>query len=233
MRVPGNLALAAGADRAIAAHGGATGRLIQIEPGGAALRTVSLCGCGGVHVADSISMWRAEHANFARALDLLEEQLIAFRGGGEPDYALMLNTVSYLQDYPDRVHHRHEDAVFARLLARDPMLHLPINRLLQEHRVIAVAGEELRARLNEIVAGAVVLRAGVEAAAATFLAYYRHHLATEESSIVPRAERLLEPADWRALAAAVPLQPDPLFGNPPEERYLELRSRLDARVRAP
>lgn len=180
-------------------------------------------------MADSIVRWRAEHANFALALDLLDEQLATFFGGAEPEYEVMLGIVSYLQEYPDRVHHRHEDAVFERLVARDPSLRLPINRLLQEHRVIAVAGEALRAHLDDIVAGAVVLRSSVEAAAATYLAYYRHHLATEEGDILPRAARLLEPDDWRAVARAVPHLPDPLFGNPPEDRFLDLRERLNSR----
>jgi hemerythrin-like domain-containing protein len=183
-------------------------------------------------LVDPIAKWRAEHANFARALDLLEEQLAAFFDGDAPDYTLMLCIVSYLREYPDRVHHPHEDAVFERLVVRDPTLRLPINRLLQEHRVIAVAGDELRAHLDEIVAGAVVLRSSVEAAAATYLAYYRHHLATEDGEILPRAARLLDSDDWRAVARVVSHHPgDPLFGNPPEERFLDLRARLDARQR--
>ena len=36
---------------------------------------------------------------------------------------------------------------------RDPTLRLPINRLLQEHRVIAVAGDELRARVTHVERG--------------------------------------------------------------------------------
>jgi hemerythrin-like domain-containing protein len=172
--------------------------------------------------------WRAEHANFARLLDLLEEQLAAFFGGDEPDYELMLEIVAYLKEYPDRVHHPHEDAVFERLVAHDAALRLPINRLLQEHRVIAVAGDTLRSFLEEIVAGAMMLRSDVETAAATYLTYYRHHLATEEGEILPRAARLLEPDDWRAVARAVPRVVDPLFGNPPADRFVVLRQRLDA-----
>lgn len=202
--------------------------LIQIDLRGPSGSRVPWCFTGVRHLTDSIAMWRAEHANFARLLDLLEEQLAAFFGGDEPEYALMLNIVSYLQEFPDRVHHPHEDAVFERLVARDAELRIPINRLLQEHRVIAIAGEELSTRLNEIVAGEVVLRSSVEAAAATYLAYYRHHLATEESEILPRAARLLEPADWRDVARAVAHPVDPLFGNPPEERFVDLRVRVDA-----
>lgn len=180
-------------------------------------------------MADPIAMWRAEHANFANLLLLLEEQLAVFFGGDDPDYDLMLGVVSYLQEYPRQVHHPHEDVVFERMVAHDPTLRMPVNRLLQEHRVIAVAGDELRARLNDIVAGGVLLRSSVEAAAATYLAYYRHHLATEERDMLPRAARLLDPSDWRQVAQAVTHRVDPLFGDPPQERFLELRRRVDAR----
>lgn len=42
---------------------------------------------------DPMTRWRAEHANFAALLDLLEEELAAFHDGGEPDYGLMLGEV--------------------------------------------------------------------------------------------------------------------------------------------
>ena len=180
-------------------------------------------------MADSIALWHAEHVNFSRLLDVLEEQLAAFLDGDEPDYGLMLDIVAYLHEYPDRVHHPHEDAVFKHLVQRDPSLRLPINRLLQEHRVIAVAGDELRARLDEIVSGVAILRSSVEAAATLYLAYYRHHLAIEEREILPRATRLLEPHDWERIALAVVRGPDPLFGTVPEERFHDLRELMDAR----
>jgi hemerythrin-like domain-containing protein len=103
---------------------------------------------------------------------------------------------------------------------------LPINRLLQEHRVIVAAGEELLMRLNEVDQGSVIARATVEAAAATYLVYYRHHLATEEREILPRAAQLLTQDDWAAVAAAVPAGPDPLFGDDGEAGYQELRKRI-------
>jgi len=177
-------------------------------------------------MADPITLWHAEHVDFSRLLDLLEGQVAAFHDGKSPNYELMLDIVSYLREFPDRTHHPREDAAFARLLAHDPTLSLPINRLLQEHRVIAVAGEELLTLLNEVVDGALIARASVEAAAATYLAYYRHHLATEEREILPRAASLLTPQDWNFVAGAVSHGPDPLFGDAPDDRYRELRERI-------
>lgn len=179
-------------------------------------------------MADSTALWHAEHVRFSRLLDLLEEQVAEFHEGECPDLGLMRDVVSYLREFGDRFHHPREDAAFARMVMHDPTLRLPINRLLQEHRAIAVAGEELVARLDEAMADAVILRAAVEASAALYLAYYRHHLATEEREIVPRAARLLTAEDWRIVAGAAPTGSDPLFGDPPSEAYRALRELLVA-----
>jgi len=174
-------------------------------------------------MSSPVALWHAEHANFSRLLSLLENQLAVFHEGGKPNYELMIDIVSYLRHYPDRFHHAREDVAFARLVAREPELQGKIGRLLQEHRVIANAGDELLTLLNQVVDEAIVSRAEVETAAATYLVYYRHHVATEEADVLPRAVELLTPEDWAAVAAAIPAGRDPLFGDDSDERYRELR----------
>jgi hemerythrin-like domain-containing protein len=177
-------------------------------------------------MTDAIAMWRAEHADYSRLLNVFEEQLAAYNAGNDPNYRLMLDIVSYLQDFPDRFHHPREDVAFAMLVERDPELQLPINRLLQEHRVIAATGEALADRLTDILEGMSLARTALEAPAALYLVYYRHHIATEEREILPRAAKLLSRDDWRIVAHAVSSTPDPLFGERFEERYRELRERI-------
>ncbi|HXF67135.1 MAG TPA: hemerythrin domain-containing protein [Burkholderiales bacterium] len=177
-------------------------------------------------MSDPISVWREEHRRFAQLFGVLESQVARLRAGQEPDYDLMRNLVYYLRHWASRVHHPREDAAFARIVERDPGLRLPVNRLMQEHRVIATAEQELLRRLEDVEAGAMVERAALEAAADTYLAYYRHHLAAEEAEILPRAIELLTPRDWEAVAAAVPAGPDPLFGENFEAHYAPLRQHL-------
>ena len=177
-------------------------------------------------MAELIAAWHVEHLNFARLLDVLEGEVALFREAGDPDFGCMRDVVAYLCEYPDRFHHPRENAAFARLVVRDPGLRLPINRLLQEHRAIAVAGEELLERLNESIGGESADRAGVEAAAAIYLAYYRHHLGHEEREILPRAAQLLTPQDWAMVAAAIAPGADPLFAGLPDPRYRSLSARL-------
>ena len=180
-------------------------------------------------MADLIEVWHAEHANFSRLLDVLDEQVGEFRDGRGPVFGLMLDIVSYMREFGDALHHPREDAAFARLVIREPALRLPINRLLQEHRAIAIAGEEFVNRLNEAIVGNVTMRATVEAAAALYLTYFRHHLATEDREILPRAASLLGPHDWSFVGNAVPSIPDPLASDAPGGQYRELRDYLAAR----
>ncbi len=177
-------------------------------------------------MAEPITGWHADHVNFARLLNLLERQLITFHAGGQPDYALMLASVYYLRHYPDRIHHPREDVAFARLVEREPAMQLSIARRLQEHRVIAAAGEELLKLLQGVIDGALVEHSAIETAAATYLVYYRHHLAAEEREVIPHAVRLLTPDDWAAVAA-VQGGSDPLFGGELDSRYRELRRQTE------
>ena len=179
-----------------------------------------------------VSYWRKEHQDFARLLDLLQTHVDAFHAAREPDYALMLDIVSYLREYSDRSHHPREDVAFARLAHHCPDLKLVLARLQQEHRVIANAGEVLSAQIEAVVQGAIVQRAALEAAASTYLVYYRHHIATEDNTVLERAARHLTAEDWDEVRRAVPLMDDPLFGEQPRERFQRLRQEIEERQAA-
>jgi hemerythrin-like domain-containing protein len=177
-------------------------------------------------MTDPIAAWHAEHAYFNRLLDLLHKQVDAFHAAERPNYELMLDIISYLREYSDRFHHPREDVAFARLAKRCPDMELVLARLRQEHRVIAHAGETLRNHLEAVLGGTIVPLAEIEVAAATYLVYYGNHIAKEEEDVLPRAAKVLTPADWEAVRAAVPPAHDPLFGDHPEARYRELRRQI-------
>ena len=173
-----------------------------------------------------VDAWHTEHMYFRRLLGRLQRELDLFAVGERPNYPLMLDILTYLAEFCDRVHHPREDAAFALLAQRFPDLELPLTRLQQEHRVIAHAGEALRGQIAAIVDGAFVPRAVVEAAAATYLVYYRSHIEHEEREVLGRAESALSGEDWEAVRAAAPHGDDPLFGATPQERFRQLRREI-------
>jgi len=152
--------------------------------------------------AQPVAHWHAEHVYFRRLLDLLEQQLDLFHAAEQPNYELMLDVIYYLRHFSDELHHPSEDVAFACLAHRRPGMALPLARLLQEHRVIAHTGERLERRLQQAAGGAFVGRAGIEALAATYLVYYRSHIAREEKDVLPEAARTLSAEDWQAVRQA-------------------------------
>lgn len=176
-------------------------------------------------MTNPVAAWHTEHAYFRRLLDLLQRQTDRFHTG-EPNYQLVVDIVSYLRDFADHVHHPREEVAFARLANRFPEMKLDLARLSQEHRIVARAGDTLQQLLLAVLGGAVIPRAEIEVAVATYLVYYGNHIAKEEEDVLTRAETALTPQDWEAVKAAVPARDDPLFGSDPEERYRELRRQL-------
>lgn len=178
----------------------------------------------------SVAAWREEHVYFGRLLDLLESEVQMFAAGERPNYPLMLEIIEYLREYADRYHHPREDTAFALLERRLPRLGPQLARLRQQHRVIARAGETLAGCLEETADGARPGRSEVEAAAATYVLYYRHHIATEESEAVWRAAATLTPDEWQVVADSAAVIFDPLFGATPSERYHEILQHLGVRL---
>ena len=175
--------------------------------------------------------WRAEHENFARLLDLFSREVDRFHAGEHPDYELMLDVLTYLRHFPERTHHPREDVAFARLLQHDRSIEPVVSRFLQEHRVIAEAAREAQALLEAVEGDEFVARERVEAACATLLVYYRHHIAGENSLVLPLAAKHLTREDWDAVGRAVAAETDPLFGEQVDSRYRELRERIEAEAR--
>ncbi len=180
----------------------------------------------GVQMADPIAAWHAEHRYFGRLLALLHKEVDVFHLGGQPNYELMLDIVSYLREYTDQVHHPREDIAYAHLARHRPDLGLVLERLKQEHRVIARAGDTLRSLLQAIVGGAVLPRAELETAAATYLVYYGNHIAKEEEDVLSRAALSLTSDEWEDMRSAVPSINDPMGHRGDGQRYRELRRQI-------
>ena len=177
-------------------------------------------------MVDPVKAWHTEHEYFRRLLAVLQEQVDVLDAQGLPNYELMLDILEYLRDYADQFHHPREDEVFRRLAQRNPQRRAEVSRLHQEHRVLDRAGDNLRSLLQQAVADAMVSRAEIEVAAATYLVYYGNHIAREEEEILAAAGRELTAEDWAAAKNAAPAGRDPLFGGEPGAGFKELRRRI-------
>src|SRR5438046_4647146 len=79
----------------------------------------------------TLPLWRAEHVNSTRLLDLLGDQLEVFHAGGVPRYELMLDIMYYMTHYSDVLHHPKEDLAFAEIKARNKEIAPQVDALIE------------------------------------------------------------------------------------------------------
>jgi hemerythrin-like domain-containing protein len=182
---------------------------------------------GDITMTDTITRWRAEHANFAKLMDLLESELDVFHEGESPNYELMLAIAYYMIHYPDTLHHPREDLAFEILAERDKGATALTRELSQQHARIRKDGEALVAELDGIVDGTIASRERVENAGRRYIENFRRHMQDEDIKVIPLAARLLRPADWSAINAKVRHIEDPIFGKGSEQRYAALREHIE------
>jgi hemerythrin-like domain-containing protein len=183
-------------------------------------------------MSDSISLWQAEHVNFATLLDLLEEQLDLFHRGKKPDYEMMLDIMFYMTHYPDVLHHPREDLAFERVLELDASSRPIVDDLAEQHIRLKDFGDVLVRSLENIVDGSITARDRVEVPGRAYIAEFRNHMLKEEKAILPLAAKLLSDGDWAAIGAAIKHIDDPVFGTKSEERYASLRQQIAREARA-
>ena len=182
---------------------------------------------------DTLALWHAEHVNFARLLNLLDNQLYLFHGGKTPDYEMMLNIMFYMTHYSDVLHHPKEDLIFAKIKEREQGVAGTVAELATQHARLHQSGQELVRQLDDIVNGTISSRESVETIARDYVGTLRAHMQIEEAEILPLAGRLLTTGDWSVIHAAIDHIEDPLFGKHPEGRYTALHQQIAREAHSP
>lgn len=169
---------------------------------------------------------RAEHANMAQLLDILEGHIKAFEAGGDTDYTQIQDIIQYFLDFPDKCHHPKEDVLAQTLLSLVPVQAAPLRGLDEKHQEL---GALLR-RVAEIIDGVLrdvpTPRADVARILWEFVGSQRHHIQMEERHFLPLADEVLTRSELRTLEAEIFGREDPLFGAETAERFADLRAQI-------
>lgn len=183
----------------------------------------------------TVRIIREEHAALSAMLTsillLIEQQR---RQSTAPNFAVLRAMLFYLDEFPEKRHHRKESALlFPKLRARTPLARELLDRLDQDH----ARGESKIRELEHALLGFEMLgqsrRAAFELAAKQYVDFYLAHMALEEREILPLAERALTAQDWSELDEAFEQNRDPLTGHDPEPDYRALFTRIVNTVPAP
>lgn len=174
-------------------------------------------------MANALGQLRADHKNFARLIELLDDQLAAASDEQrKADFSLMQDMMQYMTRYPALFHHPREDLVFERLVARQASAKPHVDKLLREHRDLADKGEGFLRALRYVVDGELVPRETLESLGKEYLGSYRSHISTEEEQVFPIVATNLLEEDWVAVNEGIEHMADPLFGEVIADDYRRL-----------
>ena len=183
----------------------------------------------------TVRIIRQEHAALAamlRSIIMLLEQYR--RKGATPDFTALRAMLFYVDEFPEKRHHRKEsELLFPKLRARTPISRELMDRLDNDH----AWGERKIRRVEHALLAYEMLgetrRAAFERAMSDYVEFYLDHMAKEEREILPLAEKVLTEQDWEELDEAFSRNRDPLTGHPPEREYEALFTRIVNIVPAP
>ena len=176
----------------------------------------------------ALELLRNEHRMLARVIEALETLTAEMaEATTAPDFPLLASMLYYVAAVPEQLHHPKEDQyLFAALRMRDPSRAALIARLESEHQRSPQLIGELERALVHWLGGAPD---GLEAFAlllSNFCAFHWSHMRTEESEVLPLAERVLTDSDWTRIADAFCANEDPLFGIHRRREFERLYHRI-------
>jgi hemerythrin-like domain-containing protein len=155
-------------------------------------------------------------------------------GISEPNFELLDAMISYLREFPERVHHPKEDAYLFRLVRkRHPAIAPLLDRLQGEHRVNAAKLEAIENIFSRYRSEGSAHLPALYEAVATYAAFHYSHMRAEEDQVLPAAAEYLTIGDWEEIDAAFSGHTDPLFGTEEGFEYGALFRRIVSMAPAP
>lgn len=160
-----------------------------------------------------------DHITLAKVLDALDKSVSYYREDeqNEPDLALILDTLEYIQVYPEKFHHPLEEQAFNYLIKHDLGDKKIIKEIRQQHSTLEQETLYLCQQFNAIANDYVVPMSELHNRIEHYINAQRHHMKTENEYIFPTLAKLNEQA-WWDIASGVIIQGDPLFSDDPQRQ---------------
>lgn len=176
----------------------------------------------------TVRIIRQEHAAISAMLRCLVRLLDQHRKKGTlPDFAALRAMLFYVDEFPEKRHHRREtELLFPKLRARTPISRGLLDRLDGDH----ARGERRIRDVEHALLAFEMLgesrREAFEKAIGEYVDFYIGHMALEEREIFPLAERVLSESDWQDLDEAFGHDLDPVTGHVPDRQYHALYTHI-------
>lgn len=183
----------------------------------------------------ALQVIRDEHAAVSAVLRSML-QMMERDPDEEPErfFDVLRAMLFYIDEFPERLHHPKEsDLLFPKVARVAPELLPVIQKLEDDH----MQGENRVRELQHLLLAWELLgdgrRAAFEEAARRYVEFYLTHMRTEETQVLPVAQKKLSESDWAQLDAAFQAHHDPLASGERDPAYDRLFTRIVMRAPAP
>ena len=173
-------------------------------------------------VSQVLDELKIDHQNLAVLLNMLDREVARLKSRQDPDYELLHDIMQYMTGYPDAVHHKKEDWVYARMAAVRPAMKRDLVRIEHDHAEISNLGNKLLSDIQAIESGTVMRRFDVVEDARRYLTRQRDHMRWEDEKLFPLIGSLKSELDLSEVPARVGSMPDPVFGPNVESAFRRL-----------
>ena len=174
------------------------------------------------HVSQVLDELKIDHRNLAVLLEMLEREVARLKSREDPDYDLLHDIMQYMTGYPDAVHHKKEDWIYARMASVRPAMKRDLARIEHDHAEIGNLGNKLLNDINAIESGTVMRRFDVVDDARRYLTRQRDHMRWEDEKLFPLIDSLKAELDLSTAPSSVSTMPDPVFGPSVENTFRRL-----------
>ena len=131
----------------------------------------------------------------------------------------------YIQEYPERVHHPAEDAMFSVILTNNACsrkFREDINTLMKDHSEIeGITRNAIEAVESQLISTQPDI-SSIGKFLSTLLNRQRSHLLFEEMDIYPHITSYVDNEDWKKVSALCPSDEDPIFGDKVNTGYEDI-----------
>ena len=161
----------------------------------------------------ALAILRQEHSALTAVLHGLQFLTDQLERGEKADIKVLRAMLFYIDSFPDRFHHPKEDGhLFPTILKRTGAADAVIAKLEDEHHQGMLAIRVIEQRLLHYEEGGPTYVMPLVQSLHGYIEAYRRHIRTEEEVLLPIAEQVLLPEDWRELDEVFSGHLDPLLG---------------------
>jgi hemerythrin-like domain-containing protein len=154
-------------------------------------------------MATLITDLEADHARFRRYLVWLNQEIGALAAGRRPDYLLLNELAMYFADYPDELHHKKEDIIYAWLAETARSRDIALENLQEQHADLSLRAKRFAEIVLLIINNEQLPIAEIVEEAAAYHAILTAHMSGEETFLFKPARALLKKDDWWEIEQAI------------------------------